>query len=208
MPKHKIANKIAIFPEFNPIRVKYKDIFDAKAFYESLHEWFQEQGWNDTELGTPEVPSDTWETYYGERVTGPVKEIWVWWRLTKPAPDAPYLHYYLDMDFHFIALGDTEIVKDGQKMKVNKGEVEMTINSFIEPKYEAEFAKHGVLKHVLDLFKKRVYNQTIETRKKELYQETYALQNYIKQWFKMKRYLPYDETKTFFPSQAWPSHQK
>jgi len=45
-----------------------------------------------------------------------------------------------------------------------------------------------------------------EQRKKELYQEVYQLQNFLKQWFKLKRYLPYEETKNYSPSYAWPSH--
>ena len=48
----------------------------------------------------------------------------------------------------------------------------------------------------------------LEERKKELYREAYVLQTFIKQWFKLKRYLPYEETKSFFPSAAYPSHIK
>ena len=200
MPNKKVK-VITVVPKF---RVKYKDIFDLKAFYEALHEWLLEYDWKDAE-----DKSDHWETYYGERIdnTG-AKEIWFQWRPIKDPVDAPFLRYYLDFDFHCIAITSAEIVKDGMKLKVNKGEVELFMTAYMELKYEKEFDQHWLLKEFKALFTKRVYRKILEQRKKELYQETYALQNYIKQFFKLKRYLPYEETKSFFPSQAWPSHIK
>ena len=195
---------IRIFPEYNPMRVKYKDIFDLKQFYEDLHEWMFEYGWKDYEEGL-----DRYETYYGERIAqGGVKELWIIWRLDKPAPgsDKNKLTYYLDIYFHCIGITTVEVVKEGRKMSVNKGEIEMTIETFIEKNYESGLEKSPVLKPFKDLFTKRLYHKMLEQRKKELYQETYILQNWIKQWFKLKRYLPYEEQKNFFTSKAWPSH--
>lgn len=198
MPSKKVANKI----DLPVMKVKYKDIFDLKEFYTALHEWYLEYGWAD-----PEDKSDHWETYYAERVgQGNVKEIWIQWRAYKDAPDAPFLGYYLDLDFHALGLTTTDVVKEGQKMSVNKGEVEVSIKGYLEKKYEAQFEKQKLLKEVKSLFTQRVYRKTLEQRKKELFQELYALQNFMKQWFKLKRYLPYEESKSFFPSYAWPSH--
>lgn len=202
MPHRKIPKD---YLEAIPVmKVKYKDIFELKEFYTALREWLLEYGWVDEE-----DESDHWETYYAERVTqGNVKEIWIQWRAIKKVPDAPYLMYYLDLDYHVLGLSAADIVKEGQKMSVNKGEVEVSIKAFIEKKYEAEFEKQWLLKNVKKLFTQRVYRATLEQRKKELFQEMYALQNFMKQWFKMKRYLPYEESKSFFPSYAWPSHHK
>jgi len=205
MPAHDIdeGTLIKLFPDFQPMRVKYKDIFNLKAFYESLREWLTEHGWQDLQDNL-----DHWETYYGERISqGGAKEIWMQWRTTKDPGDAK-IQYYLDFDWHCIAVTTTEIVRNGQKIKTNKGEVEMNIRAFVERKYETEWKNHWFLKHFIKLFTNRIYSDEIELRQKELYQETYAMQNFIKQWFKMKRYLPYEETKGFFPSEAFPSHMK
>jgi len=204
MPKKEIPRNrlIKIFDDFSPIRIKYKDIFDMKGLYESLQEWLSERDWND-----PEDKVDHWETYYSERIDrSGSKEIVIQWRLEKPAPKAQYLYYYLDIDFHCLALSNVEVMKEGRKMKVNKGEVEITIRAFIEEKYKQEFEKQIFLKHIKEIFADKMYSYITEQRKKELYQEMYELQNFIKQWFKLKRYLPYEETKSFFPSSAWPSH--
>lgn len=188
-----------------------------KAFYEALYEWFKEYEWGDVDdsldqegnwLNPTVAPNEHWETYYGERIDAKgMKEIWIQWRLFKDPKNAPFLRYYLDVDFHCLGLHSTDVIKEGVKLSVHRGEVELTINSFIEKRYETEFQK-SLLRHVAKLFTQRVYRKELKAREKELYQETYALQNFIKQWFKMKRYLPYEEVKSFFPSYAWPGHVK
>jgi hypothetical protein len=209
---------ISIFPEFTPLKVKYKDVFEFKSFYEELWEWCKEHGWKDWEQD-----QDNFERFYGERVTtGGIKEIWIRWRAYKPAEGTPlfkqnkgelnekevgYLNYYLDIDFHILGLGSAEIVKDGKKIKTDKGEIEVSIKAFIEKNYEYEFEKHMLLKQIVDVFTDRIYKRKLEERKKELYQEAYVMQTFIKQWFKMKTYLPYVQGEIFFPSKAWPSHQ-
>jgi len=201
MPYKKVDAE-SLFPG-RPIRIKYKDVFDFKPFYESLHEWFQHYGWKDVD-----DKGDHWETMYVERIDrNGAKEIWVSWRLFRDAEAGPF-RYYLDMNFHLLGLTSTEVVKEGMKLKVNKGELELHMNALIEKTYEKGLKEISFIGKFLDLFNKRVYRQEYEERKKELYQETYVLQNFIKQWFKLKRYLPYEETKSFFPSQAWPSHLK
>lgn len=207
MPVFKI--KPDPIPVVAGMKVKYKDIFDIKAFYEALFEWSKEYGWGDLMDSGGGVQSEHWETYYGERVDQKgSREIWFQWRLFKDPPHAPFLRYYLDMDFHVLGLSNAEIVREGMKIAANKGEIEITTNTFIEKRYEKAFSKSAFLKPITSLFTERVYRKELKQREKELYQETYALQNFMKQWFKLKRYLPYEEVKGFFPSYAWPSHLK
>lgn len=204
MPLQPPKNWDPLFDEGTPIRVKYKDIFDLKAFYKALHEWLLEYNWKD-----PDKDGDHWETYYGERVdqTG-ARELWIAWRMEKKPDDAPFLSYHLEFEFHCLAITNTEVVREGHKRKVNKGEMELKMWAYVEKKYEKAFDSHSILKHITDLFTKRIYRKDFEQRKKELYQEVYVLQNFMKKWFKMKRYLPYEETDVFFKSEAWPSHIK
>ncbi len=205
IPKNRL---IPIFPEFSPMRVKFKDVFDLKDFYENYWEWLKEHGWIDFEDRL-----DKFERFYGERIgTGGVKEIWIRWRPCKvPEPYGamkdPPLRYYFDIDFHILGLSTTEIIKDGKKINTNKGEIDINIRAFVEKNYEVKFAEHGLLRHVIDIFSIRIYHRALEERKKELYRETYLMQTFLKQWFKMKTHLPYEQTESFFPSKAWPSHR-
>lgn len=204
MPTRKPKNIEYIYPEFQPLRVKYKDIFDMKAFYTDLREYLLEMKWQDHHEGL-----DHWEIYYGERVDqSKAKEIWIHWRIKKKPDGLPKITYYQDLEFHVLGLTDAEVIRDGMKLKANKGEMELKIWAYLIQDYISEFEKHWFLKEFSQLFQKRIYRREIEQQKKQLYQEVYALQNFIKQWLKMKRYLPYEETRSFYPSQAWPSHMK
>ena len=199
MPKFKVENLNRLRPE---IQLKYKDIFDLKEFYEALRQWLFEYGWMDTEDKT-----EHFESYYGENIDqGGVREIWMRWRPYRPAANSDYINFYLDFNWHIVGLTSTEIVRDGSKLKAHKGEVEIKINAWYELKFVSDFKSHNLLKYFASLFKRRVYKKDVAQRKKEFYQELYEMQTFIKQWFKLKRYLPYEETKNFYRSYAWPSH--
>lgn len=202
MTVNKLEDPIQV-PEGASFRIKYKDIFDFKAFYTFLKEYLMENGWADEVEG-----GERWETYNAEKIdAGGSREIWINWSLVKNPEGAP-LRYYLDFDFHCLGLSDAEVIKDGKKLKVNKGEVDFNYKAFIEKRYEKDIPESSFLSSFKDLFTKRIYRQDLEARKKELYQEMYVLNNYIKQWMKLKRHLPYEEVKGFHRSFAWPSHLK
>lgn len=204
MPPKEVGPTITVIKE---MKLKYKDIFDMKNLYEALYEWFKEYDWKDVYEG-----GEHWETLYGERIDrNGARQIWIQWRLCKEPPGAPFLKYYLDLDFQVIALTNTEVIKDGVKISTNKGEINLITSSYIEKEYEEKAKKssfYPLFGWLIDIFNQRVYRRELKIREKELYQETYALNNFIKQWFKLKRYLPYEESKNFFPSYAWPSHLK
>ncbi len=208
MPKKLVpgSRMIEVMPA---MKIKYKDIFDIKEFYLAMKEWCMDHGWRDEEDG-----SEHMESYYGERINNGVREIFFRWRLFKPAEGSAKakvghkLNLYLDLDFHAIGLVDTEVIKEGAKIKVQKGEINIDIMAMIDKVYEQEFAESELLKKLKNIFTARIYQGILDQRRKELYQEMYVLNNYIKQWFKLRRYLPHEETGEFFRSYAWPSHLK
>ena len=76
MPAKRLKNPI---PVMEGIRIKYKDVFSLKDFYEALYYWIREQGYGDIDEG-----DEKFETYYGERIGREgMKEIWATWRLMK-----------------------------------------------------------------------------------------------------------------------------
>lgn len=190
-------------------RVKWKDIFDAKQFYVAVHEWLEEYGW----MSHENDPIDyIYETLYFEKVgTMGDKELWIRWRLWK-YPDGvsnSYYKYHIDLDFHYLYLLPTEVMHEGKKFKKNvyKGEVEVWISSHIQFDYQNVWSTHPILKYFNKIFPKRVFRKDLyDEKKKELYRETYILQNYIKHWFKLKRFLPHEEIKPFHPSYSFPTY--
>jgi hypothetical protein len=206
MPRKRVKHLVSLWGNETPMRIKYKDIFDLKAFYQFMREYLKVNGWTDEELGGT---SERWESYYGERIDQKgAREIWFLWRLVKEPMGSPMIRYYLDIDFHCLGIVPTEVIQDGKKFKANKGEVEMKMWAYVEEKFKSKFEGHWLLSRISELFTERIYDKEVYQRKKEYYQELYTFASYIKQWFKMKRYVPYEEQKQFYKSWAFPSNKK
>ena len=188
-------------------RIKWKDIFNVKEFYRALHEWFLEYEWTDAE-----DKMDHYETLYFEKIgLFNDKELWLRWRLQKIQRGNAYFKYHLDLDFHFLYLVPTEVIREGKKFKkdVYKGEVEVWITALIEPDYKNQWSHHPVLKYFTAIMPYRIMRRDLfEEHRRIIYREAYILQNFIKHWFKLKRFLPYEEIEQFFPSQAYPTYTK
>ena len=191
-------------------RIKWKDIFNVKMFYKAMHFWFEEYGYTDmVDMTVMEEKTDHYETQYFEKINvyGD-KELWLRWRPQKVINN--YFKYHIDLDYHFLYLVPTEVVRDGKKFKkdVYKGEVEVWVTALLELDWQNKWSKHWFLKRFHKLFQNRIFRtQIYDEHKRELYREAYVMQNFMKQWFKMKRYLPYEETELFnIPSHAFPTH--
>ena len=137
MPIRNIKTAERLFPEFQPMSLKYKDVFDLEELYKAMHDWLAERGWS--EIGDT---LDRWETSYTEVIgKGGVKELKFWWRLQKKPANTDAFMYYLDIDFHGLGLKDTEVIKSGQKIKAQKGELTMRIIDSMSGMLEKEEKK-------------------------------------------------------------------
>jgi hypothetical protein len=205
MTVYKVENPISVAD----FAVKYKDIFNMGDFYENLKDWLLEYGWKAIDArGNLEDNAEKCETFYLERIDARgAKEHFWWWRLQKIPGNNKYFKYHIDLDFHTLVITETEVMRDGKKFKANKGELEVKVRTVIEFDYTGEFAKSKLLKPFKDIFQKRIYKKDLETFKLELYREAYILQAFIKKWFKLKSFLPFEEVSQFYPSKAYPSHE-
>jgi hypothetical protein len=186
--KRRIVREI---PEF---RVKYKDIFHLKNLYIMMHEMLWEEGWNGYE-------GDRWhqdiETLYSENVFQRGihlggKEMWIWWRCRKDMEGkySGYFRYLLDIDFHGVYLQDVEIIHQGKKIKVTKGELEIFFRPRIEGDYTGKWRSNKFLKHFQDIFEKRIMLSDIEKMEKNLWRTTYQMQNKVKEFLNLRTYVP------------------
>ncbi|MBW2966111.1 hypothetical protein KY342_03330 [Candidatus Woesearchaeota archaeon] len=193
-------------------RVKFKDIFNLKEFYKAMHEWMLEYGWSSVESDglTIEEGDDHYETLYLEKQdAGGAKEMWWWWRLQKLPVSNSYYKWHMDIDSHVLYMLPAEVMREGKKLKVNKGEVEVKIWAYLEFDYLGQWSKHPVLKMFNKIFPNRIFKKELyEDHKLELYREMYTFQAYVKRWFKLRSFLPYEEITPFFPSWAYPAWKK
>lgn len=212
MPTKKIDGKYLKKP-FKAFKIKYKDLFTLNELYKALYEWMQEYNWRAPHYKHADGAAaadniDYLERYYYHKQdAGGMTEHFIFWRLEKNPNNNTRLKWYLDINFHTLALKPTEVLRDNKKIKTDKGEVEIEIQAYLEKVYAREMDSNQYLKLFKKLFTEQAYHDQIEQSEKDLYHEAYLLQNFIKQWFKLKRYQPYEETKSFHPSHAYPSHR-
>ena len=142
-------------------RIKFKDVFDLKGFYSILKDWLIEYGWGGTDSsGKIETggSAEQCETLHWEREdVGGSKEQWWWWRVQKQPPNGFY-KYHLDIDFHNLAISPTEVVRDGKKFKVQKGETEIKVWTFLEVNAGKQM-DGPILKHFKSLYIGRIFQK-------------------------------------------------
>jgi len=189
--KHRLSGRK--FLEATYTRVKHRGFFHMKQLYTMIHEWLVEN-----EYAT-RSDADFPEEYYLFRENQESgDESWIWWRLEKVPTGNTYYRYVLDIDFHLLLMREAQVLHQGKKFKTNWGEVEIKIWAKLEGDYQGKWRKHFLLKHLEELFRKRIFKSSFEMHKNEFYREVYRLQNAIKEYLKLRTYLPEPEEK-FFP---------
>jgi len=181
-------------------RFKYKDVFSLKNFYVMLHEWLNSKDWHDREK------RDHYEDLYFEKVEpGDFREIHVWWRPEKSSASTKFYKWKMRINFKVLYLKATEIMYKGKKIKVDKGEIEMKIWSFLELDPERKWRDHSILSHFFNMYVKRIFESELTKQKLLLYRETYEMQNWMKNFLQMKLFLPIVYGEQFHESEAYPS---
>ena len=175
--------ELAKIPEFN---VKYSDVFNLRNLYTMMHEYLIEDGWRGTEKifeGDTSSEHQDIEKLYLEKFCQKAlhkggKEMWVWWRLVKypggkPAGYSEYFEFQLDIDFHMVYMKDVDLMHQGKKIIVQKGELEIMFKPTLMGDIKDYWKKHPILKHFHKMYYKRVLSQEIE--KKELQIQIFLL---------------------------------
>lgn len=173
------------------LSVKYEEVFDIKELYKLVRDWLIAE---DFASGKKD---EYMEHFYLEKHSQTVgREIWVWWRTDRTPHRSKYFKYQLNVDFHVLGMKDVEIMYKGQKIKAQKGEVEVLINAFIETLPGVEF-KSGFMKMFSDLFRKRIYRKEIKEHEEKYREDVYRLQGLVKQFLELRGFLP--ESEIFRP---------
>ena len=193
-PKYK-SEQIEKVAQFS---VKHKDVFDLGTLYEAMHEWVIQMGYasrDDLSFG---------ETMFLQRVSGEgAREIWFWWRLSKVPDDVankaePRYMYQLRINAHTLGVKKTEIVKDGQKIGADKGEVEIMIEANIVKDPEEAWKKSRLPLFLQRWLWDRHIADDIDKHKQFLLREAYQLGDMLKRYFEMHTLTPEPQGE-FFP---------
>ncbi len=172
----------------------YKGVFHFKYLYMAVYDWVCENGWRSYE-GDDKVES----MYAEEHQPGPVRKVWIWWRMQKNpdnssdnssdnSPDKGsykgsykgYFRYFLNIEFLGFGVTNVEIVKDGKKIQCQKGELDILIKPWIEADYGDKWKKSALLKNFIKIYQERIIKNDIEKRLGLQLAETNRLHGMIK----------------------------
>ncbi|MBW3018721.1 hypothetical protein KY329_00865 [Candidatus Woesearchaeota archaeon] len=162
--------------------VNFKDVFDMKLLYLLAHEWLVDEGW------APRLDQEFPEIYYLHReVAGFGTENWIRWRCCKTPEGSkggqPLFQFEMDTEFHVLGLQKTEMVMNGKKVKLDKGEVEIRINAGLVYDKSGFMEKSLLTRPFKKMWYKRVFKDRWISLKKELYHDSYryreALNTYL-----------------------------
>ena len=177
--------------------IEAEDVFHIKTLYESLHDWFIEEGFDDVD-----GYQDRFEQLYWERVnaTG-AKDSHIWWRVVKVPEKSKYFRYYLRFDFQGLNMKQVEIMHKGQKVKTDKADLIMRMEGVLQLDYLNQFEK-GFFKGFEELYRKRMLHEKREYFKDELYNTMYRLSARVKSYLKLR--TPFKAPRTFRPEVGLP----
>lgn len=184
---------MAIKAKIPPMVVTYKDIYKLQPMYRAVRKWLIENefvsasGDPSFEVGAEILYSEKRGTAHNPRE----KEYRIWWRLKKTHQGASrYYTHYLNFEWYVINQVDMEIMRNGEKLTVQKGEMRLTIDPWIEL---PDVSHHPILQFIDNYFRTKVIRKNVEEQKKLLYQDAYRLHGYLKRYLELKSFLPVQE---------------
>ena len=99
------------------LKFTYEGLFNASEVYKLVDGWFYEKGWDKNEFMNQELVTPT-----GRQIKI-ILEPW------KTITD--YFKLVMRVKIHMNDVKDVEIEKDGQKIKVNQGEIRMIFDGYV-----------------------------------------------------------------------------
>jgi hypothetical protein len=130
-------------------KIKYNGILNFADFYKFCYEWLRD-----------EMGINVAENKYAEKLSGDSKSIDVEWSGSSALSD--YFKMEIKVTFKVIGLTNVEIVQDGNKIKTNKGAVELGIGGTVIKDYSGKFEKTAFQKVLRGFYEKTVIPARVE----------------------------------------------
>ncbi len=194
--RHRYTSYGKDYQQIAKYSVGYKDVFSFKDLLILMREWLIENSYAVRE--EHEFP----EAFYMQKIKrAQEKDLKILWRFTKnpyPGTTQTLWRFDLDVDIKAEGLTDVELVLKGQKVRAQKGKVEVEVVANLVMDYEQELKKKPHLKIFKFLTRKRFMELKLFLSK-QLYNEAYTLQDEIKNYFSLESYMPERLGKEFLP---------
>ncbi len=138
-------------------KLKHSGVFDYKEFYRFCYLWF--------------VDKDYWvvEKEYTEKIGAVGKEVVIQWEAKKKVSD--YFRFVIKVEWRILGMKKVEVESQGQKIEIDKGDLEMKISVTLEKDYEAKWENHPFMKFFRAIYDKYIIAARIESYEDKIFSE-------------------------------------
>ncbi len=130
-------------------RINYEGAVSFADYYKFCYDWLTQQ----TDLILQ-------EKNYIEKIKGDAKDISIDWSGERLFTD--YFKFEVVVQFRVFGLKDIEVLQEGQKIKTNKGRVEMQVNGILIRDYAGKFETTAFKKFLRNVYEKWIISSEIE----------------------------------------------
>lgn len=129
-------------------KLTHDGVFDFKDIYNFVYTFFID---NEYTLE---------EKAYKEKTSGNTKEIEINWIAKKKIND--YFRFFIKIDWRVLRMTSIEVMKDGKKVKLNKGTLEIKFAAYLERDYESKWESSSFYKFLRGVYDEFVIKKTIK----------------------------------------------
>jgi len=158
------------------LTINYSGLFKASDLYNIIDQWLFDTRYDKRELRNSELLRP--EGKYLDLLLLPWKKI------------TDYAKYEIKISIIIKNLTQVEVEKEGKKIKMDKGEVIITLDGYLETDYENVWEAKPVYYFLRTLFDKYVYKLYTSRFEAGLKSDIFHLNRIIKGFFNMGRYIP------------------
>lgn len=148
-----MAEKDKIFES----KIQHTGIFDFKETYGFAYKWLIDENF------------DVTEKKYSEKVKAEGKEIEIQWTFERKISD--YFKFSGTADWRILGMNTVEVSKNGIKLKMNQGQVEIKVKGILERDYENKWEGRAIRKFMRGIYDKYIVKQRIEQYEGKLFAE-------------------------------------
>jgi len=134
-----------------------KAIFDLGSVYDFCFTWLNDENYI------------VMEDKYSEKIKPNGKELEIIWTAKKKVSD--YFRFILKIRWFIIGLKDVEVEKNGNKVKMNKGDFEITVKGVLERDYEHSWEQNQFYKSLRKMYNRFIVRGRIDQYEEKLYGE-------------------------------------
>lgn len=125
------------------MRMTYEGLFSVTELYKMIDEWFEEKNYDKKELKN--VEKVTPEGKYIEIIVEPWKKV------------TDYAKNVIRIRMIMTDIKDVEVEKDGVKVRLNQGKIQMVFDGYLETDYENRWEQKPTFFLIRTLFDKYFY---------------------------------------------------